>query len=127
MLRVVLPPLITAYVIFVAMVVLAVRRPATRPHRLGDGSASSRSRRVIGTMVGGYAAFLVIVLVFQVWIADEPDAFPSALWGGAFLCAITLVLAAGTSLLERQLKGDEAHRHERDRGDVHGPLYRTGS
>lgn len=101
MLRVVLPPLITAYAIFVAMVVFAVRRPVPRPRRLGDGSASSRSRRVIGTIVGGYAAFLVIVLVFHVWIADEPGAFSSALWGGAFLCAITLVLAAGSLLLER--------------------------
>jgi len=60
-----------------------------------------QSRRLIGTIVGGYAAFLVIVLVFHVWIADEPKAFPSALRGGAFLCGITLVLAAGTSLLER--------------------------
>jgi hypothetical protein len=101
MLRVVLPPLITAYAIFVAMVVLAVRRPVPRPRRLGDGSASSRSRRVIGTIVFGYASFLVIVLVFHVWIADEPDAFPSALWGGAFLCGITLILVAGTSLLKR--------------------------
>jgi hypothetical protein len=101
MLRVVLPPLITAYSMFVAMVVLAVRRPVPRPRRLGNGSASTRSRRVIGTIVGGYATFLVIVLVFHVWIADEPDAFPSALWGGAFLCGITLILVAGTSLLER--------------------------
>ena len=99
MLRIVLPPLITAYAIFVAMVVLAVRRPVPRPRRVRDGSASSR--RVIGTIVGGYAAFLEIVLVFHVWIADEPDAFPSALWGGAFLCGITLILVAGTSLLKR--------------------------
>jgi hypothetical protein len=67
----------------------------------GDGSASSRSRRVIGTIVGGYAVFLVIVLVFHVWIADEPDAFPNALWGGAFLCGITLILVASTSVLKR--------------------------
>jgi Family of unknown function (DUF6256) len=101
MLRVVLPPLITAYSIFVAMVVVAVRRPIPRPRRLGNGSASTRSRREIGTIVGGYATFLVIVLVFHVWIADEPDAFLSALWGGAFLCGITLILVAGASLLKR--------------------------
>lgn len=106
MLRVVLPPLITAYAIFVAMVVLAARRPVRRPRGLGDRSASMRSRRVIGTIVGGYAAFLVIVLVFQVWIADEPDSFPSAVWGGAFLCGITLVLAASSSLLERHRTRD---------------------
>jgi hypothetical protein len=90
MLRVVLPPLITAYSIFVAMVVLAVRRPVPRPRRLGDRSASTRSRRVIETIVGGYATFLVIVLVFHVWIADELEAFLSALWGGAFLCGSRL-------------------------------------
>ena len=100
MFRIVLPPLITAYAIFVAMVILAGRRPVPRPRRLGNGSASSRSRRVVGTIVGGYTTFLVIVLVFHVWIADEPEAFLSALWGGAFLCGITLIVVAGTSLLK---------------------------
>jgi hypothetical protein len=38
MLPVALPPLITAYATFVAMVILAVRRPVPKRRRLGDGS-----------------------------------------------------------------------------------------
>lgn len=102
MLRVLLPPLITAYAIFVAMVVVTVRRPVRRPGRLGDRSAPRYPGRLIGTIVGGYATFLAIVLVFHVWIADQPDAFASALSGGAFLCGITLILAAVSSLVERR-------------------------
>ena len=101
MLRVFLPPLVTAYAIFVAMVVVAARRPVRRPPRPGDRSAPTYPGRLVGTIVGGYAAFLAIVLIFQVWIAGEPHAFASALWGGAFLCGVTLVLAAVSALVER--------------------------
>jgi Family of unknown function (DUF6256) len=104
-LRAILPPLITAYALFVAMVVLGRRRPVARPiarpHGRGNGAARVRLRRVVWTIVGGYAAFLVIVLIFHVWLAEEPDAFASAVWGGAFLSGITLVVAAGSSLLGR--------------------------
>jgi peptidoglycan/LPS O-acetylase OafA/YrhL len=100
--RVVLPPLVAAYVIFVAMVVLAVRRPAPRSQGLDRGSTSRWWRRVVTTLVGGYAAFLVVVLVFHAWIAREPNALASALRGGAFLCGVTLALAATTALVGRR-------------------------
>ena len=95
--RVVLPPLVAAYAIFVAMVILAVRRPAPRPDGRDHGSTRGWWRRLVTTMVGGYAAFLLVVLVFHAWIADEPNALASALWGGAFLCGVTLVLAASVA------------------------------
>ena len=101
MLRAILSPLVTAYAIFVAMVVLAGRRPVPRPHGRGDGTARERLHHVVGTTVGGYVAFLVIVLIFHVWLAEEPDAFASAVGGGGFLSGITLVLAIGSSLIER--------------------------
>ena len=102
MLRQVLPPLVTAYAIFVAMVVLARRRPVPRPHGRGERSARVRVSRVVVTTVGGYAAFLVIVLIFHVWLAEETDAFASAVWGGAFLSGITVVVALGSSLIGRR-------------------------
>lgn len=109
MLRAVLPPLITAYALFVAMVALAwrrpVARPAPRPHGRADGSARANLRRVAGTTVGGYVAFLVIVVIFHVWLAREPGAFASAVWGGAFLSGIALVTASGPSLIERRHGG----------------------
>lgn len=103
--RVVLPPLVAAYAIFVAMVVLTVRRPARRPGGGDHGSTRRWWRRVVTTMVGGYIAFLLVVLVFHVWNADEPNALASALRGGAFLCAVTLVLAASSALLDRHRRG----------------------
>ena len=57
--------------------------------------------------VGGYVAFLVIVLIFHVWLAAESEAFASAVWGGAFLSGILVVVALASSLTERRLKGTE--------------------
>jgi hypothetical protein len=109
MLRVVLPPLITAYIVFVGMVVLYLRRPVARSRGL-DGSARARLGRVVRTTVGGYVAFLVIVLIFQVVLAGQPDAFAGALWGGAFLSAITLLVALVSPFIGRRSGRDRAGR-----------------
>src|SRR5262245_2916940 len=89
MVRAILPPLITAYAIFVAMVVLALRRPVPRPHGFGIQPFG----RIAWTIAGGYVAFLTIVLIFHVWLAREPSAFASAVWGGAFLSSVLAVAA----------------------------------
>jgi hypothetical protein len=105
MLEVVLPPLVTAFVVFVAMVIVAVRRPAPQPlgraHRV-EPSGRQRPGGVVGTTAGGYVAFLVIVLVFHVAIAGEPDAFASAVWGGGFLAIIALCISAVQSMIRRR-------------------------
>jgi Family of unknown function (DUF6256) len=102
LLRAVLPPLITAYALFAAMVALAWRRPMARPIARSEGSTRVHLGRVVQTTVGGYVAFLAVVLIFHVWLAKEQDAFVSALWGGAFLCGILLSVAWGWSLLGRR-------------------------
>ena len=107
MLRVVLPPLITAYVIFVAMAVLARRRPVPRPRGLMGDTVAASLRQVVRGIVGGYVAFLAIVLIFHVWVADDPAAFASAAIGGAFLCGVFIMVAGGWSLIQ--------HRHLRKR------------
>jgi hypothetical protein len=96
-LRAIVPPLITAYTLFVAMVVLTMKRPAAR--RRFDVPADTPPRSFVSTMFGGYAAFLVIVLVFHVWLADDPEAFSSAVWGGAFLSGVALITAWIASLI----------------------------
>lgn len=98
MLRAVLPPLITSYAIFVAMVVLALRRPVPRPHGFGRRPIG----RVFRTIAGGYVAFLAIVLVFHVCLARDLGAFASAVWGGAFLSSVLAVLAWVLSMTERR-------------------------
>src|SRR5262245_62742839 len=97
MLRAVLPPLIASYAIFVAMVMLAARRPVRRPHGFGRQPLD----RIVRTIAGGYVAFLTIVLVFHVWLAGESGAFVSAVWGGAFLSSVLMVLALALSKTKR--------------------------
>jgi hypothetical protein len=93
-LRAIVPPLVTGYAAFVAMVLVARRRPVPRPRGL-RAVTPQRPRHVVETVAGGYVAFLVIVLVFHVGLAGEREGFDEAVWGGAFLCAI----AVGTALL----------------------------
>jgi hypothetical protein len=101
-LRAVLPPLITAYVLFATMVFLAWRRPVARTIARGERSIRVRLGHVVRTTVGGYIAFLAVVLIFHVWLAKEPDAFVNALWGGAFLSGIALSVAGCSYLLGRR-------------------------
>jgi hypothetical protein len=100
MLRSVLPPLVCAYALFVAMVLLARLRPVGRP----------KGRRGVGTVplgelarmiAGGYVVFVAIVLVFHVWLAGESESLADAVWGGAFLALIVAAAAPVLSILTR--------------------------
>jgi Family of unknown function (DUF6256) len=106
-LRAVLPPLIAAYVVFVAMVILRARqREDCRTLRRHETRGIRKSPpSIVGTTLGGYATFLVIVVVFHVWLARERDALPSAASGGAFLCGVFLGVAAVYSFLLRGRTG----------------------
>ena len=88
------------------MVALAWRRPVARSPAQSHGPETDPTRVGLGgfvrTTVGGYVAFLVIVLIFHVWLAEEPDAFTNAVWAGAFLSGIALAVAWGSSLLGRR-------------------------
>ena len=77
--RVIVPPLVTAYAIFVVMVVRAWRGPS------GSSPAPATARRIVATLVGGYLVFLAIVALFHVALAGEHRALLSAATGGAFL------------------------------------------
>ena len=77
--RVIVPPLVTAYAIFVIMVLRAWGGPAERVRR-----APTR-RDIALTILGGYLVFLVIVVVFHVALAGQHAAFRSAVWSGAVL------------------------------------------
>jgi hypothetical protein len=100
LLRAVVPPLVAGYVVFVAMVLVARRRPVPRPR----GRFAPRRDHVVGTMLGGYVAFLAIVLVFHVWLAEEHDAFVDAVWGGAFLTVVALGAAVASATITRRTK-----------------------
>jgi protein-S-isoprenylcysteine O-methyltransferase Ste14 len=77
--RVIVPPLVTAYAIFVVMVARAWDGPKER-----SGRTPTR-RELLGTIVGGYLVFLAIVAVFHVGLAGQHGALESAASGGTFL------------------------------------------
>lgn len=90
-LEAVVPPLVTAYAVFVAMVLSARRRAVPRPparvawlgpHRRGIVG------HLAGTAVGGFVVFLAIVGVFHQWLGEERDALGSALVEGSVLVVI---------------------------------------
>jgi protein-S-isoprenylcysteine O-methyltransferase Ste14 len=77
--RVIVPPLVTAYAIFVVIVVRAWHGPsATSP-------TPPTARQILATVVGGYLVFLLIVAVFHVALAGQHHALLGAATGGAFL------------------------------------------
>jgi heme/copper-type cytochrome/quinol oxidase subunit 2 len=87
--RVIVPPLVTAYAIFVVMVVRALRRGPREPH-----VRVLTRREIVWTVAGGYLVFLAIVAVFHVGLAGEHGALRSAATGGAFLLVSATVVYA---------------------------------
>ncbi|MBI2238504.1 MAG: hypothetical protein HYU54_08280 [Actinobacteria bacterium] len=87
-LRTVVAPLLSAYLLFLAMLAYAVRHPAPRPGRSGGSRNPAWGRllrHLAATGAGGYAFFLLVVLVFHVALAGQRAALASAAAGGAFL------------------------------------------
>jgi hypothetical protein len=104
MLEALLPPVITAYGVFVLMVLLARRRPVARPSRRSWWLGERRHglvRHLIATTAGGYAVFLGIVVVFHAWLGSEGGAIESALTGGTGLAVAVLGLFAGLARVPR--------------------------
>ncbi len=108
-LRRIVVPLVCSYAVFLAAAIAWLRRPAPRP-RPGEGALRrGLLRHVAATVLGGYATFLLVVLVFHVLIAGQRGAFLSALRGGGFLAVVAavafVVLSAFASLAGRRRRG----------------------
>ena len=108
--RVIVPPLVTAYAIFVVMVVRAWRGPVTPSVR------TPTTRDVAWTIVGGYLLFLAIVAVFHVGLAGQRGALRSALWSGPFLLAGAAAVYAAWSWTRARI-GRVRSRREGGRAD----------
>jgi hypothetical protein len=97
-------PALAPLVLFVVAVALWRRRPVPRPALGGrrmppDGRLV---RHVGGTVVGGYLAFLLIVVAFETGIGDDPIA--EAAVGGAALAVaagVAFVVLSGLEALVR--------------------------
>ena len=101
--RVIVPPLVTAYAIFIVMVVRAWSGPKDRTAR------ASTTRDIVMTIVGGY-------LVFHLALAGQRGAFRSAAWGGAVLLLGAAAVYAGC-LWTRAYIGRVRSRREGGRAD----------
>jgi hypothetical protein len=102
--RDVVVPVLSAYVLMAWVVVYAARHHrAGRPQRPAHGWRP-RLRLIAVTVGGGYVCFLVIVLVFHVWVVGQRGAMASALRGGTFLaavCAAAFLLGSVVELARR--------------------------
>jgi hypothetical protein len=119
-LRAIVPSLVAAYAVFVAMVILAWRRPAPRPRWREKRRAPVRESQgsFLTTAICGYVVFLAVVLVFHVWLAGESDALVSAAWGGLSLSVIALGASAFTTLVGPLLRGRKVGRRRQARPRV---------
>ncbi|HLB62698.1 MAG TPA: DUF6256 family protein [Actinomycetota bacterium] len=95
MVRDVVLPVLVPLGLFGGMVASAARSPVPRP--VLGGRPPPFGRHLLGhvakTLAGGYAAFVLIVIAFEVGVV--PDSLGPALLGGAFLA----VISGGTFLL----------------------------
>lgn len=83
--RRIVPPLVTAFALFLVLLRSAIRRPVIAEPAPASPSWRAFFGYLLVTVGGGYAALLVIVLVFHVILARDPGALRSAATGGAFL------------------------------------------
>jgi hypothetical protein len=101
--RRIVPPLVAAFVVFLAMLRVA-SRPVERPVLPRTGSWMTFARYLAVTVLTGYLAMLAIVLVFHVVLASDRGALRSAAAGGAALLAIALPVFALAEWLERKAR-----------------------
>jgi hypothetical protein len=97
--RIVVVPVLSAYLVLVGVVLYAARHPAAGRER-APVIWRDRLKLIALTVAGGYVAFLAIVLVFHVWVEGEKGAMRSAERTGLFLAAVSASAFLLLSLLE---------------------------
>jgi hypothetical protein len=99
-LRDVVVPVVSAYAVLASVVLYAARHPeAGRPANVPSGWRP-RLRLIGVTIMGGYAVFLGIVLVYHTWLVGQPAALRSALSGGSFLALVCAAAFLAWSVIE---------------------------
>ena len=100
--RRIVPPLVAAFAVFLAMLRVATRSGRGEVVR-ARGSWRDFVRYLAVTAVGGYLVLLAIVLVFHVVLARDHAAFRSAAAGGAALLAIVVPVFVLAEWITRRL------------------------
>ena len=99
-LRTVVVPVLAGYALLAAVVVYAWRHPEAGRRRPSFEGWGPRLRLIAVTVVGGYASFLGIVVVFHVWVVGQRGALRSAIRGGGFLVGVCAAAFAVGSVIE---------------------------
>jgi Family of unknown function (DUF6256) len=99
--RRIVPPLVAAFAVFLAMLRVASRSAPRRVPR-APGSWAAFARYLSVTALTGYLAMLAIVLVFHVVLARDHGALRSAAAGGATLLAIVVPVFAAAEWVARR-------------------------
>ena len=102
--RRIVPPLVAAFVVFLAMVRVAGRSPAEPRASEERSSWGAFARYLAVTVAEGYLALLGIVLVFHVWLARDHGAFRSAAAGAAALLAIAVPVFVVIEAVSRRFR-----------------------
>jgi len=99
-LRDVVVPVASAYTVLAGVVLYAaLHADADRPVDVRSGWRP-RLRLIGVTIVGGYAVFVGIVLVYHTWLIGQRGALRSALHGGTFLALVCATVFLAGSVLE---------------------------
>lgn len=86
-------PALSGFVLCAGVALFAAWRPAPRPgpwRRLDRARAGALVRGSALLIGAGWAAFMLIVLVYSEWLQHETLGMETAWWGGLFLLAIAL-------------------------------------
>lgn len=86
-------PALAGFTLCLGVISFTAWKPAPRPPAwtpLDRRRAVLLARRTLGLTLAGYAAFLLIVLVFSELLQHEPQGLSSAWWSVLFLLAIAL-------------------------------------
>ena len=95
-------PLVGAFVLFLGIVAVSVRRRTTVERVHGWRRFV---RRLVSTALGGYAVFVAIVLVFHRVLAGQRDVMAGAAQSGAVLAfAIALPAFVALSVIEAGIR-----------------------
>ncbi len=97
--RDVVVPLASAYAVFLGVLAYAWRHPASSGAARRRGDARGLVLHTVRTTIGGFVAFLSIVLVFHVLIAGQRGALSSAVRGGGVLAVVAAPVFVAISLL----------------------------
>ena len=109
-------PVAAAFGLLAGIVLYAAKHPEAGAVSRDLVDWRSRLTLIGWTVIGGYVAFLAIVLVFHIWIVGQRGVMRSAVVDGALLASASIVAFVLLSAVERRIGSSRNHRNGPGRG-----------